>query len=472
MRACYRVLTAPGEEFNWEQVGERLEIGRDAACGLSFTGAAASGVSSRHAAVVLGPQGATIADLGSLNGTFLNGRRVARPEPLAVGDEIGLGQAGPRLRVVALELLPTPASPPAPRPVPLATSPPPAAASDHPSPTRKLLVELQTQQRSQQRTMLLATAGLAATAVVVLAAVLLYGLPDRDVPQAANDRNGPDAGNPPIPTAATATSTSSGKTTAPATGMASGSGTATPTAAPTADPPPVGDPLRALEPYVGAVVILGVEEQQHRHPICTGWAVDRRTIVTTASNLALIESQQASASAAGETQRVFAWTAAQPKEAQYVVELRKHPRYLLEADGTPTEGAIHGNVGIARLEKDLAVTPCPLATEAEVLASFRDNTPIATAWMVLTEAMIGRTLDLGNPPQLERRAASIVRGDFASAAVTVPRRLLSLSADDNGLSGAPVFNARGRVVAIVRVTGDKVYGIPAHQVAELLEPSR
>lgn len=49
-------------------------------------------VSARHARVSLGPAGgAVLEDLGSTNGTLLNGTQVARPTAMKPGDVIGLG---------------------------------------------------------------------------------------------------------------------------------------------------------------------------------------------------------------------------------------------------------------------------------------------------------------------------------------------------------------------------------------------
>jgi ABC-type multidrug transport system ATPase subunit len=48
-------------------------------------------VSRRHARLVVKDGHATLADLGSANGTFVNGRQVTRPVPLAVGDRIDVG---------------------------------------------------------------------------------------------------------------------------------------------------------------------------------------------------------------------------------------------------------------------------------------------------------------------------------------------------------------------------------------------
>ena len=51
----------------------------------------ASGVSRRHARLVVYPGTAIITDLHSKNGTYVNRRRIAGPTALASGDEIGLG---------------------------------------------------------------------------------------------------------------------------------------------------------------------------------------------------------------------------------------------------------------------------------------------------------------------------------------------------------------------------------------------
>jgi DNA-binding winged helix-turn-helix (wHTH) protein len=52
-----------------------------------------STVSRRHALIVVSPGAATLEDLGSKNGTFLCGHRIASPTPLADGDELAVGSA-------------------------------------------------------------------------------------------------------------------------------------------------------------------------------------------------------------------------------------------------------------------------------------------------------------------------------------------------------------------------------------------
>jgi DNA-binding winged helix-turn-helix (wHTH) protein len=50
-------------------------------------------VSRRHAHIVVHEQGVTIEDLGSHNGTFVNGERLAAARPLTHGDEVRVGPA-------------------------------------------------------------------------------------------------------------------------------------------------------------------------------------------------------------------------------------------------------------------------------------------------------------------------------------------------------------------------------------------
>lgn len=50
-----------------------------------------SQISRRHARVVVEGSRVTIEDLGSRNGTFVRGRAVEKPTPLADGDEVGFG---------------------------------------------------------------------------------------------------------------------------------------------------------------------------------------------------------------------------------------------------------------------------------------------------------------------------------------------------------------------------------------------
>ena len=73
-------------------------LGRDAGLDLSFD---STTVSRRHARIRIEGGEATIEDLGSKNGTFVNDRRVLSPTPLADADVLRLGSVRLKLRRLA-----------------------------------------------------------------------------------------------------------------------------------------------------------------------------------------------------------------------------------------------------------------------------------------------------------------------------------------------------------------------------------
>ena len=78
-------------------------VGRDAGCTIPLRTVADTVVSKRHAVVAFDEAGAArIRDEGSKNGTFVNGRQIHEPTPLALGDRIMLGWHGPLFEVRAL----------------------------------------------------------------------------------------------------------------------------------------------------------------------------------------------------------------------------------------------------------------------------------------------------------------------------------------------------------------------------------
>jgi DNA-binding winged helix-turn-helix (wHTH) protein len=64
---------------------------------------ASPSVSRRHARIVIGEGGATLEDLGSKNGTYCRGERIAAPVPLTDEDEFRLGQVSLKLRVLPVD---------------------------------------------------------------------------------------------------------------------------------------------------------------------------------------------------------------------------------------------------------------------------------------------------------------------------------------------------------------------------------
>jgi DNA-binding winged helix-turn-helix (wHTH) protein len=65
-------------------------LGREPGCAVWID---APGVSRQHARIVVAEGTAALEDLGSKNGTYLRGRRIEAPAPLADGDPIVLGTA-------------------------------------------------------------------------------------------------------------------------------------------------------------------------------------------------------------------------------------------------------------------------------------------------------------------------------------------------------------------------------------------
>jgi DNA-binding winged helix-turn-helix (wHTH) protein len=67
--------------------GEHI-AGRDAECSLVIDGTT---VSRQHARITVAHEATTIEDLGSTNGTYVNGTRISVPTRFACGDELALG---------------------------------------------------------------------------------------------------------------------------------------------------------------------------------------------------------------------------------------------------------------------------------------------------------------------------------------------------------------------------------------------
>ena len=83
--------------------GREIVVGRAATCTVPLRTVADTVVSKRHVLVAVAADGsATVTDLGSRNGTFLNGTRLDGVAPLRVGDRLMLGWQGPLFEVRAL----------------------------------------------------------------------------------------------------------------------------------------------------------------------------------------------------------------------------------------------------------------------------------------------------------------------------------------------------------------------------------
>jgi Transglycosylase SLT domain/FHA domain len=82
------------------RVGDGLTLGRNSDNAICFSGPDGTLVSGKHAVVEKRGEALLIRDLGSTNGTFINGEQIAEHE-LQIDEIISLGVSGPKLRVVA-----------------------------------------------------------------------------------------------------------------------------------------------------------------------------------------------------------------------------------------------------------------------------------------------------------------------------------------------------------------------------------
>lgn len=130
-------------------VGTKIEVSDELVIGRKAEGvgrlAKDPEISRRHARIARTPSGFTIEDLGSTNGTNLNGRRIEGSELLGVGDEIQVGgtrmvvqfssATPPATPTPPAPLAPDPQAPPAPDPQAPAAPAPQAATPAPPPPS-------------------------------------------------------------------------------------------------------------------------------------------------------------------------------------------------------------------------------------------------------------------------------------------------------------------------------------------------
>ncbi|HEX7449097.1 MAG TPA: FHA domain-containing protein [Pirellulales bacterium] len=121
----------PEKTFDWQSNAAPFRIGRGDSCALRIEGESSKFASWEHAEISLGDDNATyVTDLGSSNGTYVDGVRIEGATRLRLGSALWLGRAGPRLEV--LEVIPPVARPvPVPVPVTPGASLPAAAPERH-----------------------------------------------------------------------------------------------------------------------------------------------------------------------------------------------------------------------------------------------------------------------------------------------------------------------------------------------------
>ena len=135
----YLKLTLASENRALEFRSAPVRVGRDPAAEVVIAGGgdATRVVSGRHAEFRHGGDGWRLADVGSTNGTFLNGRRLAAEAPVKGGDEISLGQHGPRIKILATAEAPAIEATIAEHPAFDPSTPPPGAPAAAAAPARE-----------------------------------------------------------------------------------------------------------------------------------------------------------------------------------------------------------------------------------------------------------------------------------------------------------------------------------------------
>ena len=88
------LVLSTGQRINLS--GENIKIGRHATCSVVF---ADSNVSREHAQLINSIDGWSIVDLGSTNGTKVNGVKIVRQKLLMAGDELAFGTSTARFEV-------------------------------------------------------------------------------------------------------------------------------------------------------------------------------------------------------------------------------------------------------------------------------------------------------------------------------------------------------------------------------------
>jgi len=98
----YLKLTDSSGQPVAESSGATLRFGRDPDSSIVIRGDSARVVSVRHAELRFENGAWVLADLGSKNGTYLNGKRASAATSLKQGDVIRLGESGPEYRVATI----------------------------------------------------------------------------------------------------------------------------------------------------------------------------------------------------------------------------------------------------------------------------------------------------------------------------------------------------------------------------------
>ena len=115
------VLRATNTNQRFDVKSMSVKLGRAPECNVQIPAEHGASVSRVHAEILIQDGGVTAQDAGSRNGTYLNGKRLEGPHPLARSDLLMLGSGGPTFSVEELRIVKGQAAQPVPREDPSVT---------------------------------------------------------------------------------------------------------------------------------------------------------------------------------------------------------------------------------------------------------------------------------------------------------------------------------------------------------------
>jgi pSer/pThr/pTyr-binding forkhead associated (FHA) protein len=99
------VLRATNTNQRFDVTAKVVKIGRSPDCNVQVPPEMGASVSRQHAEITIHDGGVVVRDTNSRNGTFVNGKRVAAPQPAAKSDLIMLGSGGPTFSIEDLHIV-------------------------------------------------------------------------------------------------------------------------------------------------------------------------------------------------------------------------------------------------------------------------------------------------------------------------------------------------------------------------------
>ena len=99
------VLRATNTNQRFDVKAMTVRLGRSPECNVQIPAEQGASVSRVHAEISIQDGGVSVKDAGSRNGTFLNGKRLEAPHPMARSDLVMLGAGGPTFSVEELHIV-------------------------------------------------------------------------------------------------------------------------------------------------------------------------------------------------------------------------------------------------------------------------------------------------------------------------------------------------------------------------------